>query len=205
MRNIRSLRQTTATLLIVVAIALTVGTTDPARADPSRSVESRESEMAFTPWTRENLGDHGYEIRYNDRGEAYGVPEGTPHGSDVGATAIIVATDDEVGSLGEVRGSCGTSFVSFSSPRIVRTGYYISPDKGAPISHTWSVLLRSTIDIELLDMSGAAPWGNQSWQTSRTYGLEYLRGSTVSALASGTVLTTAGICVSGDPTEVTTP
>jgi hypothetical protein len=188
----------------VLTSAVLATPTLSASAYESTQETTAEARMTFTPWTVENLADHGFELRYNELGEPYGVPTGTPQGSTTNATAPI-RDADQGGSLGEVRGDCGTSFVSFSAPKIVRTGYYILPNKGAPISHSWSVTLHSSIDIELKDFSGAAPWGYQSWQSSRNYDLQYLRGSTVSALASGSVLTTAGICASGNPTEVTRP
>ncbi|WP_157009166.1 hypothetical protein [Agromyces laixinhei] len=150
----------------------------------------------------DGLNRCGFRRRADGR-DADGVPAGTAGDSRVGATAPIGI--DEATSFGEVTGDCGTSFISFSDYNTIRTGYYILPSRGAPISHDWTVNTSSSIDLEIHDLSGLAPWGYQSWQATRDISTQYLPGSTVSALAFGDVLTTNGICYSGRPTATIRP
>ncbi|MEV1132398.1 hypothetical protein [Agromyces sp. NPDC049794] len=192
---------TATALFVAAALALP---SPASAAEPEVTEPVVEAEMSFTPWTKENLAEHGYELRKDPGGGYYGVPVGTPRGSKVGATGPIQESGG-VTTFGEVTGNCGTSFVSFSDYNTIRSGYYIYPSKGAPISHDWIVHTYSSIDLEWYDLSGLAPWGYQSWQATRDISTQYLPGSTISAQASGEVLTTAGICSSGIPTAVIRP
>lgn len=195
----RSLSRLVATGAAAAIAVATLYVAAPAMASEPEPTTSTEVEMSFEPWTVDNLAEHGYELRQDPKGFFYGVPAGTPRGSKKGATAPI-ADSTGISTYGTVTGNCGTSFVSFSSATVIRTGYYIYPSKGQPISHDWGVSEYSSIDFVYSDFSGLAPWGYQSWQASRNVYIQYLPGSTLSAQASGEVLTTLGICSSGIPT-----
>ncbi|GIT78998.1 hypothetical protein LLS1_06670 [Leifsonia sp. LS1] len=158
--------------------------------------------MHFIPMTEANASWAGYEVRTNPDGTTYGVPTGAPAGSH--ESAVDVQSDTGLQSRGTVPGNCGTSTVRFNSKTAVYTAYTISPSHGSPISHNWSVTYSSSIDLVVHDMSGLAPLGNQTWSVVKPVVGKALQGKTLTAMASGTVLTTAGCCASGDPTDVIT-
>jgi len=87
--------------------------------------------MYATPLTPENAEDYGYEIRRDIDGSYYGVPIGTAAGSKLHATDALPIND--ASTRGTVTGTCGSSYVTFDSQRVVRTGYYIKPSFGDPL------------------------------------------------------------------------
>lgn len=175
----------------------------PAMAQETQSTSGQTATtitapMYATPLTRENAADYGYEIRQEVDGSYYGVPIGTAAGSKLHATDALPIND--VSARGTVTGTCGSSYVTFDSQRVVRTGYYINPSFGNPLSHGWHIAITSSIDAGSYDLSGWAPIGYQSWNGSRTVQEIALNGQSLSAVAGGYTVTSGGICTSGGPT-----
>lgn len=190
-------------LSLTAALAATLALAGPAIAQETKSASGQSpttitAPMYATPLTPENAEDYGYEIRRDIDGSYYGVPIGTAAGSKLHATDALPIND--ASTRGTVTGTCGSSYVTFDSQRVVRTGYYIKPSFGDPLSHGWHVAITSSIDAGSYDLSGWAPIGWQSWNGSRTVQEIALNGQSLSAVAGGYTVTSGGVCTSGGPT-----
>lgn len=153
--------------------------------------------MYFTPMTRQNAAEAGYEVRENPDGTLYGVPIDTAEGSHEREVRI----DAMPGAVarGTVSGNCGYSSVDFLSKTVISTSYRINPSYGLPVSHNWRITYSSSIDLTLQDFSGLPAWGSQSWSTTSSVRGHALSGQTLTAMANGSVLTSWGYCASGNP------
>lgn len=190
-------------LSLATAVAATLTFAGPAIAQetesaPGQSRTTITAPMYAIPLTSENAADYGYEIRRDVDGSHYGVPIGTAAGSKLRATDTL--SINGASTQGTVSGTCGSSYVTFDSQRVVRTGYYIKPSFGTPLSHGWHIAITSSIDAGSYDLSGWAPIGWQSWNGSRTVQEIALNGQRLNAVAGGYTVTSGGICTSGGPT-----
>lgn len=183
-------------LSFIAAIALSTGAVSAANATESDPVYEGSVEMTAIQLTAESAVAHGFAVQTDADGQQWAVALGTPAG-DLSNAVLI----PDVSARGIVYGNCGSAYLYLDSRTWMRTGYTIATPWGAPVSHAWSVSIHSPIDFESYDMGGLAPWGNQSWNGTRTIGTQALSGQTVNALAGRSVLTSnGGLCVSGSPT-----
>ncbi|MEY9952427.1 hypothetical protein [Leifsonia sp. EB34] len=170
----------------------------PAQANEGADLAA-EAPMTFVPMTRENAAAAGYEVRTNPDGTLYGVPIGAPDGSHEREVRVSAA-DSIIKSRGTVSGNCGYATVDFLSKSTITTSYRINPSFGLPVSHNWQIMYSSRIDLTYQMMSGIPSWGSQSWAATAGVKGHAAPGEKLTAMASGSVLTSWGYCTSGNPT-----
>lgn len=197
----RSIRMVSAA---AIAAVVSLGGVSAANAETrdGNGEGAVESPMHFSPMTRENAADAGYEVRENPDGTLYGVPIGTPEGSH--EREVRVGAVPESRAKGTVSGNCGTASVDFLSKTVISTSYRISPSFGLPVSHNWQVTYSSPIDLTWQDFSGIPAWGSQSWSATASVRGQANKGQRLTAMASGTVLTSWGYCSAGNPVATIT-
>ncbi|GEM_PF-3641450 len=71
-----------ASLSLTAIAALSLTPLAATAVEPTASDEAASSDMAFVSLTSANAAQFGYEIRVDDQGYEYGVPIGTPAGSE---------------------------------------------------------------------------------------------------------------------------
>lgn len=173
-----------------------------AEASESDAASTLVSPMYFVPMTTDNAAAAGYEVREGPDGTLYGVPIGTPEGSHEREVRIGGVAGTK--ARGTISGNCGYSSVDFLSRSVISTSYRINPSYGLPVSHNWRITYSSPIDLAFQDFSGIPSWGSQSWSTTASVRGQALKGQKLTAMASGSVLTSWGYCSSGNPVDTIT-
>jgi hypothetical protein len=191
-----------------VAIGALVGSMLLAQPALAKGTEGNEPdkgryvqvEMTGVPVTASNAVEYGFEVRTDATGVQYAVHPDTPEGDFSHAVRIVPEPEPgQVTPFNTVYGNCGYSWLYFNSKTHYKTGYQIYTSYGYTISWDWQVTLKSSIDLHYNSFGGL--FATQRWDVpSYAHGAQALGGSTMSAFASGNVLTSGGICSSGMPT-----
>lgn len=202
MDTVRSLRNILSGL-VVVGLGLSTATL-PASATSSQvdDPQAVSVPMEAVALTADNAIAYGYDVRIDADGQQWAVAPDAPEGDFTHGVPIPAADGAATQEL--IAGNCGNAWVWLNGndlSRTIYTGYQIWANKGAPVSQSWYATVISSIDITARDYSGLAVWGSQQWYVSEEIPTQALKGTQLSAVAGGSVLTTEIICTSGSPTD----
>lgn len=196
-KTVRSIRNTLAAL-VVIGLGVAGATTTATAAEVDEATGA-SVQMQAVKLTADSATAYGYDVRTDADGRQWASDASAPEGDF--SHAVLIPEDTDASARGIVNGNCGSAWVFFNSKISIRTGYTIATPWGAPVSQTWPVAIKSSIDFESYDFSGLAAWGSQTWEATRAISTQALNGQELEALAGGSVLTSNGsICISGSPT-----
>ncbi|RFA07089.1 hypothetical protein B7R21_16650 [Subtercola boreus] len=196
----------TKAAVVDLALATPISMAQSAAAVEDEPITGTAS-LHFAGYDVQRAAENGFDIRTDSDGLQYAVPTGTPEGSLDGATPKYNPTTGEVVSIPgsaarqPANGDCGTSDLVLYDNTTGHTQYDLNGAFGAAVSHTWSVALTSSIDAGSEPLDGLPPFPgiSFSWDTNFTHDVQAIGGTTLEAVAGGTVTTTLGTCYGGNP------
>ena len=185
-------------------LALGLGTS-PALADTKKTdpvSTTKEVSMKYEGFDKKIAKENGYDIRKDDRGVEYSIPETTPEGDLTGAKYIpgqepSAASNDGITTFNTTFGNCGTATLT-GSGRGFFTAYAITdPWVGPAYYHEWRVAVASQFGYQVWNLDGVPP--GYSWYTSRSIPFGGWYNGYVS---HGKVFTTLGfVCTALNPSD----
>ncbi|WP_419202468.1 hypothetical protein [Paenarthrobacter nitroguajacolicus] len=148
---------------------------------------------------------NGYDIRKDDRGVEYTIPEDTPQGSMEGARFMPGQEPSGEASSGvtpfnTTYGDCGTATLT-GAGKSFSTAYAITNTwLGFATSHTWRVPVASSQGYQIYNLDGLAPAFSYSWTASRS--ISFRGWPYNSYVSNGQVVTALGfVCSSMSPSD----
>lgn len=175
----------------------------PAVAKDSQLTQPLETtvDMEFIGFDAKVAKQNGYDIRTDERGVKYSIPDTEPQGSMNGAFYLPkdAPASGEVSIMGTVDGNCGTATLTGAGKSFF-TAYAIKPWFGAAFKHTWRVAVSSSSGYQVYNLDGFAPLiGN--WSTSRS--ISFAGKPYNGWVSTGTVTTRIGaVCGSMTPGDL---
>lgn len=169
------------------------------------SLESSTEPLNVIGFDKKIAKQNGYDIRKDDRGVEYTIPEDTPRGSMEGARFIpgqepSRGTSSGFAPFNTTYGDCGTATLT-GAGKSFYTAYAITNTwLGFAFSHTWRVPVASSQGYQVYNLDGYAPAFSYSWTASRNISF---RGWPYNAyVSSGRVVTALGfVCSAMSPSD----